>query len=354
MMKWNGMFSRWRAFPKQQRTYQMNKVPQKKAFGTVSIGWFLAIFIQVLSGCASNIPEKNLTGAETYKQTMDLRVNGFRRSYLVHLPAGYQPDKPYPLVVIIHGAFDTAEGMEKFSGFSALADRKGFVALYPNGVGIMGYLQHWNAGHCCGKAAKDNWDDVGFLADTIADVSARLNIDRDRVYMVGFSNGGMLVYRFAAEKGHLLAAAAPMAASIGGKPSPDEPEWRIPEPGQPLSLIIFHGLADDDIPFEGGVSRYRKSARTYWPVSRSVDFWTSQNQCRTRLPDRSLNDGSVRVAAWVDCARDTEVRLVLIENWGHIWPGKFFTAKLAPEDPLKNFDASEMIWDFFKTRRRKR
>ena len=55
--------------------------------------------------------------------------------------------------------------------------------------------------------------------------------------MVGFSNGGMLTYRFAAERGDLLAAAAPMAASIGGRPSEDLPEWRIPEPVRPIPLI---------------------------------------------------------------------------------------------------------------------
>ena len=331
----------------------MKKYFRKNAFKVGPTGVLLCLLIQLLAGCASSLPEKNLSGAETYKQTMNIRVNGFRRSYLVHLPEGYHAGKPHPLVVVIHGAFDTAEGMEKFSGFSALSDREGFVALYPNGVGIMGYLQHWNAGHCCGKAAKDNWDDVGFLAKAIADACARLNIDRSRIYMVGFSNGGMLAYRFAAEKGHLLAAAAPMAASIGGKPSEGEPEWRIPEPGRPLSLIIFHGLADDDIPFEGGASQHRKSSRTYWPVSRSVDFWRQQNKCRSQLPDRHLNAGSVRVASWADCSDETEVKLVLIKNWGHVWPGKFFTAKLAQGDPLKDFDAAEMIWNFFKAHRRK-
>ena len=55
--------------------------------------------------------------------------------------------------------------------------------------------------------------------------------------MVGFSNGGMLTYRFAAERGDFLAAAAPMAASIGGRPSEDLPEWRIPEPVRPIPII---------------------------------------------------------------------------------------------------------------------
>lgn len=330
----------------------MGRFNQNKLLNAGLAGLFLIVFSQVLWGCAATLPVKNLTGPKTYKHTMDVRVNGFRRTYLAHIPTGYNPEKPLPLVVVIHGAFDTAEGMEKFSGFSDLADREDFVVLYPNGVGIMGYLQHWNAGHCCGKAAKDNWDDVGFVAAAIEDLCARVKIDRSRIYMVGFSNGGMLVYRFAAEKGNLLAAAAPMAASIGGKPSEDVPEWRIPEPQQPVSLIIFHGLADDDIPYAGGLSRHRKGTRTYWSVNRSVEFWISQNDCQTAAADTYLNQGNVIVKSWIDCKGDAKVTLYLIKGWGHFWPGKYFTTGLTNNNPIKDFDAAEIIWNFFKSHRR--
>ena len=203
---------------------------------SVKISWasIISIFlVPFLAGCMSSLPSHPIAGPRTYKNHLGMGFNGVRRSYLVHVPSGYGPEKPLPLVVVIHGAFDTAKGIEKFSGFSMLADRENFVVLYPNGMGLFGYLQHWNAGHCCGKAVNDNWDDVGFVAATIEDVQARLKIDADRIYMVGFSNGGMLTYRFAAERGGILAAAAPMAASIGGKPSEDAPEWRIPKPANP-------------------------------------------------------------------------------------------------------------------------
>ena len=191
---------------------------------------------------------KRLVGPKTYQGAVDIRLNGFRRTYLVHIPPGYRPEIPLPLVVVIHGAFDTAAGMEKFSNFSRLADSENFIVMYPSGFGILGFLQHWNAGHCCGKAADDNLDDVGFIAAAIEDISDRLKIDSDQIYMAGFSNGGMLVYRFAAERGELLAAIAPLAASAGGKSAEDAPQWHIPDPVQPLSVITIHGLADDDVP----------------------------------------------------------------------------------------------------------
>jgi polyhydroxybutyrate depolymerase len=182
--------------------------------------WLLMVLasLLIMTGCATYFPMDHVEGGKTYKNAVDIRINGFRRTYLVHIPSGYKAETPLPLVVVIHGAFDTAEGMEKITRFSQLADREGFMVLYPNGMGLLGFLQHWNAGHCCGKAADDQVDDVGFVAAAIEDVCVRFKVDRDRIYMMGFSNGGMLTHRFAAERGDLLAAAAPMAASIGGKP----------------------------------------------------------------------------------------------------------------------------------------
>lgn len=304
------------------------------------------------TGCTTALPrDARVEGPKTYRGSVDIRFNGFNRTYLVHIPSGYRSDVALPLVVVIHGAFDTAAGMERYSGFSRLADSENFIVLYPNGIGIWGFLQHWNAGHCCGKAAADDIDDVGFIAAAIEDVGARLAVDADRVYMVGFSNGGMLAYRFAAEKGDLLAAVAPLAASIGGKPSVDAPQWRIPEPVRPLSVITFHGLADDDIPFEGGVSRHRGGTRTFWPVEDSVAFWVDRNGCPPGPVVRSINERVV-VKSWENCKDDTGVALWRLAGWGHVWPGKYFTADLAEGDPLKNFDAAAIIWEFFKDRHR--
>ena len=312
----------------------------------------IIVLALLYAGCTASLPKDQPAGPKTYKNAMDIRIMGARRTYLVHIPAEYDPREELPLVVVIHGAFDTAGGMEKFSGFSDLADRERFIVMYPNGMGILGFFQHWNAGHCCGKAAADNVDDVGFVADAIEDIRARLKIDPERIYMVGFSNGGMLAYRFAAERGDILAAVAPLAASIGGRPSEEEPEWRIPDPVRPLSVISLHGLADDDITYEGGISRHRGGTQTFWSVEKSIQFWVEHNGCNSRAAESDLYNGSVHLKSWGVCRNDTEVALYLIKNWDHRWPGKFFTAKLEDDDPLKNFDAAEIIWDFFKSKRR--
>ena len=306
------------------------------------------IFFYGLTGCSKRLPQDRIVGPETYEVEMDIQANGFNRTYQIHIPPGYASQKPLPLVVVIHGAFDTGVGMERFSGFSALADRENFLVLYPNGMGLFGYLQHWNAGHCCGKAAKDKVDDVGFLAAAIKDACNKLNVDQSRIYMLGFSNGGMMAYRFAAEKTNMLAGAAFLAASLGGRESEEVPEWHIPAPQKPLPVLIMHGLDDQDVPYEGGVSKRRGGARTYWSVPDCVAFWTKTDQCSSVAEEKQLYKGRVTVRSWEQCSDGAAVSLWLIKNWGHNWPGKYFTASLAENDPLKDFDAAEILWEFFK------
>jgi polyhydroxybutyrate depolymerase len=312
----------------------------------------LLILSQAVLGCVTELPRDRVSGPLTYQGSVDILLNGFRRTYLVHVPTGYRAGNALPLLVVIHGAFDTAQGMEKVSSFSRLADRENFVVLYPNGMGILGLLQHWNAGHCCGKAAEDRLDDVGFIAAAIEDVCARLTIDRERIFVTGFSNGGMLAYRFAAERGDLLAGAAPLAASIGGRASADTPEWRIPEPVRSLPLLVMHGGSDDDVPYEGGVSLHRGGTRTYLPVEESVEFWVKSNSCSTGPTRSLLYGGRVLRTRWSDCQDSAEVVLYRIEGWGHVWPGGSLTTDLPADDPLRNLDAAEIIWEFFKSHSR--
>ena len=304
--------------------------------------------ILFLNACTGSLPSASIKGPSTYRQDMDLVTGGFQRDYRVHIPSGYDGSIQLPLVVVIHGAFDTAKGMERFSGFSDLADREQFIVLYPEGIGILGFLQHWNAGHCCGKAAEDQIDDVTYLKKAIDDVCMRLAVDRRRVYMTGFSNGGMMTYRFAAEHSDMLAAVAPIAASIGGRPTADAPQWCIPAPQKPLPILIVHGMDDDDIPLEGGRSRARKGERTFISVHDSAQFWIEANGCKGSPALSGLYHGAVEVQRWDHCMNACATVLCKVKKWGHRWPGPYFTAQLSDDDPLLDFDIAEMIWSFFK------
>ncbi|MFO7569262.1 MAG: PHB depolymerase family esterase [Smithellaceae bacterium] len=306
----------------------------------------------LLVGCMRSLPSGKAFSSGTYRQKMDMRYNLLKRSYQVHVPPSYDLRKPLPLVVVIHGAFDNASGVENATGFSELADRESFIVQYPNGISLFGFLQHWNAGHCCGKAAADKVDDVGFIAKAIEDLCSRLNVDRNRIYMVGFSNGGMMAYRFAAERSDLLAAVAPLAASIGGRASVNSPEWRIPLPSHQLPVISIHGMQDEDVPYDGGTSPRRGGDRSYWSVPDSIGFWVTQNGCREAEDEQELHQGAVILKSWTECNDDSEVSLYLLKEWGHVWPGSVFLGSLEKGHPLREFEAADIIWNFFKRHHR--
>ncbi|MFZ3046747.1 MAG: PHB depolymerase family esterase [Desulfatirhabdiaceae bacterium] len=319
--------------------------------GVVHRLWIIRLMtvmiLLVCTACGTLPTKENITGSKSYLHVMDYWTGNFQRSYYVHFPADYHPNESLPLVVVVHGAFDTGKGMEKFSGFSRLSDKERFIVMYPNGIGILGFLQHWNAGHCCGKAADDQIDDVGFVSAAIDDLCSKFNVDRKRIYMTGFSNGGMFTYRFGAEKSDMLAAIAPLAASLGGKSSPDMPEWRSPEPSQPLSILVMHGLTDDDVPFEGGASNRRGGTRSTLSVMESIGFWIEQNGCQDTPVTEHFCDGAVLQTTWTGCRDQTQVVLITLGGWGHSWPGPYFTRSLDADQPLYHFDAAEIIWDFF-------
>lgn len=307
--------------------------------------WLIALcsiqfsFCQVLAG-----PEGS--GSKGMRQhKLDIKKLGKKRSYLVYLPEGREPSSALPVIIVLHGAFSTARGIMKLTGFNALAEREKLVMVYPNGAyGLFGLFQHWNAGHCCGRAQKDGNDDVGFIARVIADLKARYPIDGSRVFLVGFSNGGMMVYRFCAEHPEIIAGAAVLAGTIGGRDSAASPYWRIPDPAQPVPLVVFHGRQDDSVPYSGGNDKRHQGDREYDSVETSVSFWVRNNRCVPQPQNEDLLGPRIKKQTWSDGKGDAMVVLYSIDDWGHFWPGADYGSK----HTLPGFSATEIIWEYFK------
>jgi polyhydroxybutyrate depolymerase len=299
------------------------------------------------TGCLRSLPAQGNPGGGTFKKMMDIRADHFRRSYLVHLPPAAAADEPLPLVVVLHGAFDTGKKMERTTGFSRIADREGFIALYPNGLGLFSLFRHWNSGHCCGRAQALGVDDPAFLETVIAEVRERFNVDPQRIYIAGNSNGGMLTHHMAARDSGLFAAAAVVSGTIGGRPTAEEAIWRIPQPEHAVPMMIFHGRTDEIIPFEGGDERRSKEGRTNLSVDESARFWAAANGAASEPEEEALYGGRVVLSLWSGEGA-APVVLYSIDDWGHVWPG---TAMIdSRKDPdLAGFDAAELIWAFFRT-----
>lgn len=304
--------------------------------------------ILLLQGCSqTSYSDEPLLGA-TQERELGEKMGGYRRSYRVHVPRDYTPSSSWPVVIAIHGAFSTAEYHEQRTGFSRVAEQEGFIVLYPNGIGLLGWLQHWNAGHCCGKALGDNVDDIGFIFAALDDAATFLNIDRQRIYVTGFSNGGMLTHRIGAERAAQVAAVAPVAGAMGGREYPGGPQWKVPSSSRPVPVLMIHGSLDDRVPYNGGPRPDRPESQQYLPVADAVAYWVNENGCTAAAQQETMDSGMITREFWDSCTQNAAVELWTIENWKHTWPGPDDLTN-PPSIDLDGFDAAETIWRFFET-----
>lgn len=266
-------------------------------------------------------------------ETRTLAVEGRERSYLLHVPANYNAEKPIPLVLAFHGRLGTGRLTERLTGFSRLADR-GFIVVYPNGIG-----RSWNAGHGVGAAEEAGVDDVGFIAALIAALSREFHIDRHRIYAAGMSNGGIFAYRLACDLPGTFAA----VASVAG-PLPPEIAETCGAAGT-VSVLHIHGAADRIVPWDGGET---SSGGKILSVDATVQKWVEVDRC-SGPPAVTLEKGSVTCRSYRRCEDTTEVTLCRVEGGGHTWPGSEPSRLLQAAVGHTNQDvnATEMIWEFF-------
>jgi polyhydroxybutyrate depolymerase len=297
------------------------------------------ILLMVLAGEAAAL--------EPGDHSRSLDVGGGERSYLVHVPPQYDPASPMPVVLAFHGGGANAENMVAFSGLDGKADQAGFIVVYPEGSGRLPRMLTFNAGNCCGHAAARSIDDVAFTRLVLEDLERIANVDRRRVFATGMSNGAMMCYRLASELSDRIAAIAPVAGPMGTKDC---------RPGQAVSVMHFHGDADEFAPFKGGRGR-GPSGTDFFSVQHSIDAWVAANGCRptpqtTPLPDRA-GDGTTAKAICYGSGRDNaEVVLVVIEGGGHTWPGREPRMR-ALGTSTRDISANDRRWEFFQKHPRK-
>ena len=277
-----------------------------------------------------------------------------KRRYLVHIPPKYNAESRTPVVIAFHGGGGNPESMIRLSGLSAKADEAGFVVVYPYGSGTEGNRNlTFNAGNVGGYAMRKNVDDVGFTKQLLADLATLVNIDRGRVYATGMSNGGMMAYRVASELSHLFAAVAPVAGPMGTETC---------QSSQPVSVIHFHGTADELAPFKGGKGKGAPGVPAahrpnFFSVDHSIQAWVKANGCNRvpkveSLPD--IADDGMRATrkTWGNGKDGAEVVLVEIGGGGHTWPGQDAPAGFLGKS-TKDICANDLMWEFFQKHARK-
>jgi polyhydroxybutyrate depolymerase len=152
-------------------------------------------------------------------------------------------ERPAPLVLVFHEGGGTAEGTERMTGFSALADREGFLVAYAEGVG-----RNWSESRevTDSTAHGEKVDDVGFVKALIDAIGREHPVDPRRVYATGISNGGIFSHYLAARLSARIAAIAPV---VGGMAEGIRSTF---SPAQPVSVLILQGPSDPLVPYGGG------------------------------------------------------------------------------------------------------
>jgi polyhydroxybutyrate depolymerase len=287
----------------------------------------------VLLACARS----GAARAPSTDSTRTLLFGGIERSYILHIPPSYDGNHALPLVLDFHGGGGNAESQRHTSGFESLADEKGFIVVYPNGTGRLGeVLLTWNGGTCCGYAVTKDVDDVGFVRALITDLQSVAKIDMKRIYATGLSNGGIFSYRLACDAADLIAAIGPVAGTLNSSPC---------NPKGPVSVIHFHGTADEHLPYDGGIGDKSLAGVDFASVKDSIDFWVGFDQCPTSPQTESFAD--IRHEVYSDCANGTAIELYTIVGGKHAWPGSDGPAWPGGDQPTQTISASKLLWDFF-------
>lgn len=248
----------------------------------------------------------------------EMEHGGEHRFYDVRLPPNADPSLPAPLLLVLHGGGESASRMERISGLTELAGRAGYIISYPEGV--EGFWNDGRAGEYS-RASRSNVDDVGFLSSVVDAIAAKHPVDRSRLYVIGFGNGGMMALRWACEQGDALAGVVAISASL-----PAEFQSACTnQMGVPLMLVF--GTDDPLLPYQGGdVIMFGQFRGELLGARATTDFWAIGNQCETDpvttlLPDIDPTDGtSTERLDYTNCAGG-EVRLYSVRGGGHMIPG---------------------------------
>jgi polyhydroxybutyrate depolymerase len=266
--------------------------------------------------------------------------NDLVRRYHVHLPSNYEVSSFFPLLIALHGRLGTGKKMIRQTGFNVIADREGFIVVYPEG-----FKRGWADGRGITHADKQGVDDVAFIDRLIKVLQEKFSIDHTRIYVAGHSNGGFMAQRLAIERSHQFAAVAVVAASLS--------EWLASRftPSRPMPVSFINGTDDPVTPYEGG--RQPGGARVL-SVEGTVKIWAHFNGCNA-LPEvqeiHGLNGETVvYVLTYSTCQDRAKAKLYRIKGGGHVWPGESEDLSSSGVGKLSSeIDASEEIWKFFES-----
>ena len=291
----------------------------------------LVIFVGLPIGCLAALLAW-CTFAD--KTNGSLVSSGVTRRYLLYVPKSYDRTRPTPLVISIHPAATWGAVERDISRWNDVADTYGFIVVYPNGSGA--FFDGFTPGPHVWPGDEDLPRDVRFISDLIDKLESEYNIDPQRVYANGMSNGGNMAFLLSCELPDRIAAVGAVAAA--------QPAHWDCKGAKPVATVAFHGTADSLTPYQGGATPIAPMQLA------NIPDWTARvaerNQCASG-PSETRVSASVRGSNYTHCANQADVILYTIEGGGHTWPGGKPLAEWITGNTTREIDASRIMWQFF-------
>ena len=227
----------------------------------------------------------------------NITVDGTQRNYLIYVPKNLGAKRP--LLISCHGMNQDAAYQKNMLQIESVADTAKFLTVFPNGID-----KSWDLG---------GEKDLRFMRAIIEEMVKKYDIDRNKIYLSGFSMGGMFTYFAMNRMADVFAAFAPISGY---------PMWGASyTSSRPVPIIHTHGTSDDVVDFNG--------------VKNILAGWVKRNGCPTTAKvTKPYRASHITRHVWGPGQNGVEVVLMEMANKGH-W--------ISNDNGVKT---GEEIWNF--------
>ena len=266
------------------------------------------------------------TSRELYNNDLNVRRiqhDGITREYTLYMPESYNGSTKVPLLFNFHGHGSKIKDLIIVADMRSVAEANNFILVYPQGSLLNGF-SHWNA---CppGGDNKSNADDLGFIESLIYGLLSDYNIDMERIYVAGYSNGGMMAYGLANYKSNLIAAVASVSGAMLDCTGPTN---------HPMPVVHLHGTADEVLSYTGG----NAGGNEFSSAQSTLDYWINFNNTTTTPTINTDNSGGMTIEHYVYDQGDSSVSVEHYKYIGgnHVWFNTTYQGK----------STGKLVWDF--------
>ena len=283
------------------------------------------MFTLVIGGC------KKVDNSPINDEVKTIDVNGVTREFILYIPNSYNSTDTVPLMLNFHGWTMSASDQMNVSDMRALAESEKFILVYPQGTKFKNWFYgstHWNVGSWTTGSTSD---DIGFVDELIDQMSINYNIDLERIYACGYSNGGFFSHELACNLSNKIAAIGAVSANMSTRTKENC------NPSHPIPVVTVSGTNDNEVSYDGTNFEGQISH------DEVLNYWINYNQTDaspiTRdLPNTNTTDGSVvKLYHYKNGSNNIEIKHYKVINGGHDWPGTFGNMDI---------DANYIIWRF--------